>query len=37
VTGNASPTGLALRRRLQVLGDLGLARRVGGVFQVPAR
>ena len=37
VTGNASPTGLALRRRLQVLGDLGLARRVGTFFEVPSR
>ena len=37
VTGNTSPTGLALRRRLQVLGDLGLARRVGTLFEVPSR
>jgi putative sterol carrier protein len=37
VTGNASPTGLALRRRLQVLGDLGLARRLGTLFEVPSR
>ena len=36
VTGNASPTGLALRRRLQVLGDLGLGRRVGTLFEVPS-
>jgi putative sterol carrier protein len=35
VTGNASPTRMALRGRLRVQGDLALATRLGGLFEIP--
>jgi putative sterol carrier protein len=35
VTGNASPTRMALRGRLRVQGDLTLATRVGRLFAIP--
>jgi putative sterol carrier protein len=35
VTGNANPKTMALRGRLRVQGDLGLAARLGGLFEIP--
>ena len=35
VTGNAGPKTMALRGRLRVQGDLGLAAKLGGLFEIP--
>ena len=35
VTGNAGATKLALRGKLQVIGDIGFARKVNGLFALP--